>query len=227
LATAASLLVLASIASELAVYWSGRAWWARTLFHVDVERNVPTAFSAFLLLFAALLLTVIAVLARNQPGSSPWHWTILSFGFLFMAVDEAWSFHEMLVGPTRRLLGDFVLGLAYFGWVIPVSAVVIVLATFFWPFLLRLPARTKLAFFLAAGLYLGGAIVVEVIGGRFAVLHGKRSLMFSVMRHIEESLEMAGVIVFIWALLKYLADTHREVRLRFDGARGRNHGRPA
>ena len=34
---------------------------------------------------------------------------------------------------------------------------------------------------------------------------------------IEESLEMAGLIIFIWALLKYIAENYKEVRFRFDG----------
>jgi hypothetical protein len=33
---------------------------------------------------------------------------------------------------------------------------------------------------------------------------------------IEESLEMAGLIIFIWALLKYLAENFGEVRFRIE-----------
>ena len=33
---------------------------------------------------------------------------------------------------------------------------------------------------------------------------------------VEESLEMTGVIVFIWALLKYISEEFREVRIGFD-----------
>ena len=45
---------------------------------------------------------------------------------------------------------------------------------------------------------------------------------------VEESLEMAGVIIFIWALLKYIAENYKEVRFRFDGDHvnsGGKHGR--
>jgi hypothetical protein len=37
---------------------------------------------------------------------------------------------------------------------------------------------------------------------------------------IEESLEMTGVISFIWGLLVYLADNHKEVQFRFNEFRG-------
>jgi hypothetical protein len=33
---------------------------------------------------------------------------------------------------------------------------------------------------------------------------------------VEESLEMSGLIVFIWALLKYISEEFREVRIGFD-----------
>ena len=37
---------------------------------------------------------------------------------------------------------------------------------------------------------------------------------------VEESLEMAGVIIFIWGLLVYFADKHEEVRFRFNEFHG-------
>ena len=64
-----------------------------------------------------------------------------------------------------------------------------------------------------------------MIGGRFAELHGGDNPTYVVIVTIEESLEMAGVIVFIWALLCYLADAHEEVRLRFE-RRGDRPGLP-
>lgn len=221
LGAVAFLLVLASIGGQLTASLTGHAQVYRLarLFDVGAERNIPTAFSTLLLLFAALLLAVITVLKRKQTGSPVSHWAILSFGFLFMAADEAFSFHERLIKPVRKLLGDDNLGVFYFAWVIPGIALVLVLAPFFLRFLLRLPAKTKLTFLMAATLYIGGAIGFELIGGRFAELHGY-NLTYKMIETVEESLEMAGVIIFIWALLVYIADNYKEVRFRFDGIRG-------
>ncbi|MCL7939979.1 hypothetical protein M8009_06650 [Halomonas sp. ATCH28] len=190
------------------------------LFYVDDEKNIPTGFSTFLLLFAALLLAVITVLKRKKTGSPVSHWAILSCGFLFMAVDEAWSFHERLIKPVSQLLGDDNLGIFYYAWVIPGIALVLVLALFFLGFWLRLPAKTRLTFLMAATLYIGGSIGVELIGGHFAEMHGQRNFTYSMIATVEESLEMAGVIIFIWALLVYIADSYKEVRFRFDGVCG-------
>ena len=98
----------------------GLAW----LFYVDNEQNIPTFFSVFLLLFAALLLLIIAVLERNRTASHVLHWAILSLGFLYIAADEFIALHERLVKPMRKLLGDGNLGVFYFAWVIPGMALV-------------------------------------------------------------------------------------------------------
>ena len=84
--------------------------------------------------------------------------------------------------------------------------------------MLHLPAKTRFTFLAAAIIYLGGAIGFELIGGRYAELHGSHNLSYNMISTVEESLEMAGVIIFIRALLQYIAGKHKEVRFQFDGA---------
>jgi hypothetical protein len=123
-----------------------------------------------------------------------------------MAIDEAWSFHEMLVDPVRGLLGHDSLGMFYYAWVIPGMAGVGILALLFLGFLLRLPSSTRWSFLAAGTIYLGGAIGIEMIGGRYGEAYGFENLTAQLMTHLEESMEMAGMIVFIFALLRYLAE---------------------
>jgi hypothetical protein len=127
-----------------------------------------------------------------------------------MAIDEAFQFHERLNIPVGTLLGDGSLGIFYFPWVIPGIALVSVLGLYFLRFLLHLPAATGLSFLMAATLYIGGAIGVELIGSSHAELHGYENLTYSMIATLEESLEMAGLIVFIWALLNYCADNYKK-----------------
>ena len=217
LGAVAFLLVLASLIGQLMTYVSGQAdvnglaWF----FYVDGEYNIPSSFSALLLLFAALLLAVITLLEREQSNSMVLHWMVLSLGFFYMATDEVLSFHEKAIMPVRKLLGNAHYGVFYYAWVIPGIVVVFILGLFFLRFLSRLPVRTRFAFLTAGILYVGGAIGVELIGGRFDELHGKLNLTYSMIVTAEESLEMAGVIIFIWALLRYIADNYKEVRFRF------------
>jgi hypothetical protein len=218
LGAVAFLLVLASIGGQLIKYLLGHehVYGLVRLFYVDEEQNIPTLFSVIQLLCAALLLTVITVLKKEEKDPDVSRWAILAFGFLFMAADEAWSIHEKLVTPVRGLLGDGSLGIFYFAWVIPGITVVFVLTLFFLRFLLRLPAKARFTFMIAAILFIGGALGLELVGGRYDELHGQTNLTYSMIATVEESLEMAGVIVFIYALLKYIADNYNEVRFRFD-----------
>jgi hypothetical protein len=185
------------------------------LFYVDMEQNIPTLFSVMLILFATLLLAIIAIFNGKQRIADVSKWVILSFGFLLMAFDEAFQFHERLNIPVGTLLGDGSLGVFYFPWVIPGIALVFVLGLFFLRLLLHLPATTRFRFLMAATLYIGGAIGAELIGSRHAELHGYENWTYSMITTFEESLEMAGLILFIWALLKYCADNYKDVLLRF------------
>jgi len=212
------LLVLASIGGQLAKYVLrlDDRYGLVLLFDVDAEHNFPTLFNVLILFCAALLLAVIAVLKKKQTDPDVLKWTALAFGFLIMTVDEAVSIHERLIMPVHRLLGDGSLGIFNFAWVIPGIAAVFVLTLFFLRFLLRLPAKTRFTFMIAAILYIGGAIGFEMIQGRYSELHGEDNLMYNMIAAVEESLEFAGVIVFIYALLKYIADNYKEVRFQFD-----------
>lgn len=98
---------------------------------------------------------------------------------------------------------------------------ILILALFFLGFLLRLPSCTR-RFFLGAGaIYLGGAIGVEMIGGYYAEVYGFDSLEYQLIAHAEESLEMAGIIVFIYALLRYLADHYPTIQFLIDDSHKR------
>ena len=218
----AFLLVLASIGGQFSKFVLGHDYLKGfvPLFYIDEERNIPTYFSVLLMLFSALLLAAIAVLNGKQRIHHVSKWAILSFGFLFMAFDEAFLVHERLISPVRTLLGNSNLRVFYFAWVIPGIPLVLVLGLFFLRFLLHLPATARLRFLMAATLYIGGAIGLELIGGRYAELHGTQNWTYSMIVTVEESLEMAGLIVFIWALLKYCADNYKVVQFRFEAQQG-------
>lgn len=219
LATVAGILVLASIGGQFSkfVLGHGRLLGLVSLFYIDREGNIPSFFSALLLLFSAGLLGGIAVLNAKARLLHTSKWIILALGFGYMAYDEALAVHESLILPIGSLLGRGRLGVLYFAWVIPGSILVLLLLVFFLRFLLYLPAKTRQRFVLAGALYIGGAIGVEMIGAYYFELYGPRNFTYTMIATIEESLEMAGVIVFISSLLDYIADVHEEVRLQFTG----------
>ncbi len=218
LGSVAFLLVLASIAGQYSKLELGHDYVKGlvTLFDFDEEQNIPTFFSVLLMFFSTLLLAIIAVLNRKQRNPDASKWAILAIGFLCMAFDEAFEVHEMLNLPVRKLLGAGNLGVFRFSWVIPGIVIVLVIGLLFLRFVLYLPAKVRFRFLTAAALYIGGSIGFELIGGRYYESHGLNNWTYTLIVTVEESLEMAGLIVFIWALLRYCADNYKEVVFRFE-----------
>ncbi len=191
-------------------------------FFFDYELNIPTYFSSLLLLFASVILMVITFLEKKQTVSEVRYWAVLSAGFLLMSFDELVSFHERLVKPMSKLLGSGNHGILHFSWVIPGMFIVIVLGCFFARFLIRLHSKTRFTFILAAVIYTGGCIGLELIGGKYFELFGVQSLIYIASATLEELMEMAGVILFIWGLLVYIADNYGGVQFQFNACRSKS-----
>lgn len=210
----AVLLVVLSTAGELARHATHAPFVMRfaRLFSLDGERNVPALFSVFLLAFSASLLARIFILKNREVDRDTRKWVMLSAGFFLMAADEAWSFHETLGPPIRALLDWRSYGFFYYAWILPAIVLVLALGLYFLGFLLRLPARLRVNFLSAAGVYLFGVIVLEGVGGSYAEHHGRAGLPYLVLFTLEESCEMMGVIFYIYVLLKYLAEIDGGIR---------------
>ncbi|MBE0598012.1 MAG: hypothetical protein IH614_12150 [Desulfuromonadales bacterium] len=172
-------------------------------FDLDREHNLPSLFSAALLLLSSALLALVAIV-RHRRGEGDFRgWGGLAILFLLVCGDEALALHERLILPLQALLG--VSGFLFFAWVIPYGLLVALLAGVYLRFLYRLPAPTRNGFWLAAGLFLSGAIGLEMLGGRlYEHLGGIPDLRYSLVVTLEELLEMAGVLVFIHTLLRHL-----------------------
>lgn len=213
LATMTALLVVSHVGWQLFKYWTGHDYVRGLikLFHLDEERNIPTLFSTLLLLAAAALLAWTRHQEKLQGSRDAAKWTVLALGFTYIAIDEFGHIHENLILPGRELLGDGAPNIFHYAWVIPATAIVLGLAAYFLGFLLRLPAATRLGFIVAGVLFVGGAIGFEMLEGRHDTLYGERNLTYMAYVTIEETLEMAGVIVFIHALLHYI-DQHVPMR---------------
>lgn len=185
------------------------------MFDLDREQNLPTFFSAALLLLCSGVLGIIALEHRRSERTGYLCWLGLALIFLFLAVDEASGIHELFIRPTRRLMGEWTTGLLAFAWVIPYSLFLAVFALIYVRFWWRLPRRTRWLMMLAAAIYLGGALIVELFSGRHVEAHGKLNVLYSLMVVLEESMEMAGAIVLLYALLDYLGRFSGTLRFSF------------
>ena len=66
-------------------------------FNFDQEANFPSLYSALALGFSSYLLIIIATLKRADRSRFAQKWKTLSYIFLFLAIDEACSIHELFI----------------------------------------------------------------------------------------------------------------------------------
>jgi hypothetical protein len=172
------------------------------LLWVDGEGNIPAWYSAVLLFLCALLLGAITLAQRYQADGKLSGWLFLTLIFLFLSLDEIAQFHELSIAPLRtrfELTGFF-----HYAWIVPATLAVALFVLAYAKFIARLPARTRQLFLLAGAVYIAGALGVEAISGKQASLHGEQNLTYHAIITVEELLEMAGITLFLYALLDYI-----------------------
>ncbi len=185
---------------------------ADQIFMLDHEQNVPTYFSTVILLTAAALLSLIATLKRRRSERYSLHWTALSLIFLYMSMDELVGLHEMVgsrLGGVGSTTGPF-----YYASTIFTLTMVVLVGLSFFRFLLHLPRSSAMLFVAAGGLYVTGALGMEMIGGMVDQSVGTTGILYLAVTTLEETCEMAGVVLFIYALLHYLSTALHEPRLQ-------------
>ena len=101
-----------------------------------------------------------------------------------------------------------------YAWLIPGIAFVIFMASATWRFLGRLPSATRRGLILAAVVYVSGAAGMELVEARLDSLWG--TFAFSLLVVVEESLEMAGLVILIHTLLSHLQSTTRGLTVAVD-----------
>ena len=137
-------------------------------------------------------------------------------------MDEAASFHERTMQPLRQLFD--LSGLFYYAWVVPAALCLLVFGLLYMRFTLALPRRTMVIFVLAAVMYVGGAMGVEMISAAYNTSTGHASLRDAPLVGIdvthdligvgEESLEMLGMVTFFYGLMDYMRLRWGNVMLR-------------
>ena len=132
-----------------------------------------------------------------------------------MAIDEVVSIHEIFIIPEV----SEALNLPWFlhsAWVIPGTVFVIWFIRRFGKFVRHLPNKSQQHFVLAACLYIGGALIMEMIGSHFAESLSQQHIVYALITTVEEFLEMIGMIMFIHALFYYLTQWAQPLDLQIN-----------
>lgn len=181
-------------------------------FNLDAERTIPAYVSSLLLLGPAALLGSIA--SDQERRRDRWYWGILAMLFLLLSVEEAVDFHNAFSGSVESRVGETESWLRS-AWVIPAVAFVLVFALSYLAFFLRLPRHSQVLFALSGVIYVGGAIGGEIVGGWYITEHGAEDYTYVLISTAEEAAEMAGMVLFLYALLLHKSRYGCSVQVRF------------
>lgn len=170
------------------------------------EVNFPTFYSSTAILFCAILLWVISLQKRREKAPFNYHWIGLAIIFTFLSLDEAIALHEEI--------GDFVEehewveaeGFLFFAWVAPYGILLGLFAISYFKFVFALPRQTMILFLGAGIIFVSGAMGIEAISAREADLNDTDTLLYTVLYTVEELFEMVGIVIFSYALLRYIED---------------------
>ena len=182
------------------------------LFDVDYERSIPTWYQTTTIFLCAIPLTLITLSKYRQHDRYRHHWAGLAVLFVLLSIDEMNSIHEKAGSVVRSKLG--LSGFLRNAWVIPAAIFVVVFLVVYLDFIRHLPRRTLYLFVLAGCLYVGGALVFQSVGSYWNEKHGQENLVYLVQTTLEETLEMTGILVFLYALLRYIRTDVGTVQFR-------------
>jgi hypothetical protein len=121
-----------------------------------------------------------------------------------MSIDEGSEIHEMATEPMKNFL-NIEQGIFYFSWVIPFGLLTIVITVYFYKFWLKLTPLIKKLFLWSTLIYLSGALGFEMIGGYY-ISSGGSEFIYSFIVGIEETLELVGLSIMVYSLLKHYSE---------------------
>ena len=183
------------------------------LVDLNAERSFPTWYSSLGLAVSSLLLGAVSwVLHRLNRRGHIYHWIFLGATFAFLSADEIVGLHESL-NAVMRGFGNFS-GYLRFAWVVPASVGLVIFGIAYLGFLAALEIKRRNQFVAAGAVYVIGAVGMEMIGANAAESYSRNSLAYLLCYNLEELLELAGIALFIVALIEHLADLLGPVGLR-------------
>jgi len=177
------------------------------LYYFDASResNIPTLFSTLILVLACLL-TYISYINTPRAANTRIFWKSLCLIFAFLTIDEAATIHEQF-NKLRPVIGDES-GYLYYAWIVPYAVVALAVGIYFIRFLTTLPARTRNLFVASGIIFVSSALGFEVLEGRVSTIYGQGNVYDKLLCAAEEFLEMSAIVLFIYALLDFLSDSH-------------------
>jgi hypothetical protein len=199
-----ALLLGAGFMQDLILYSGGKPELSNKIWLLDVdsEESALTWLSVVVAFSAAWLLFLASKDAAMRGSRFKYHWYALTVLFLVLSFDEFAGIHEKISAALSARMEHT--GLMYFAWAAPAGILSMIGLAAFIPFIRSFPLTLAGLLVLSALIFLGGAVGFEMIGGSVAEVEGIESFRYRILTNVEEGLEMAGVLIFIYVLLCHL-----------------------
>jgi MFS family permease len=174
-------------------------------FDLDDESSVPTWFAQALFLTIAASAFLAGYLQTSRPARRIW-WLIATVGLIF-SLDEISALHERILQTLHVTVFQDAspTGLAN-AWLIVFPFVLLFSAWLIWKMLHLLPPRTIFLFVFGGFVFLAGAVVADLLT---SIAPRETFLNQGVFVAIEETLELLGAIIGLYAIVNYL-ETHHQ-----------------
>lgn len=185
------------------------------LFSLQKEQNVPTLFSTCLFLLSSIISLFISY-DKSEKGKRK-YWVGLALIMGFLAVDETAEIHEKSMYVTRSFFDTS--GYLYYAWIIPWFAFAFLVFLVYIRFLLMLPRKTAFLFLLAGAVFLLGAGGLEAVEGKIDEGGGYMNKTYILAFTVQETLEMLGISILIYASINYLEKANMTIDIRI-GSKG-------
>lgn len=180
--------------------------WLQGFVSMNFETNLPTWYITMLTAICGVLLWILAFSAwRVHSAYAGLNWALLGSAVLFVSLDEFAQVHEQAGGWMRNWeVTEQIPVLSERPWTIPVLAGLVIFLVVIIPFLQTLPKPTLFLFVAAGAIYVSGAVGVE-LGTAYVFRNWPFEGMFMYLPLLEEVLEKMGFILFLRAILDYMA----------------------
>lgn len=180
-------------------------------FDLNGEGVVPSWFASLVLMASGVLAFAIAAMKARLRDRYRAHWLGVGWIFVFLSMDEAAGLHEMWMHYLEPLT-DWS-GLFFYESAVPNLVLAAIVGLAMLPFVLTLGLGTQVRLAISAGLYVAGAVGVEMLGGAQHSAAGIENLRYQLLVTAEETLEMIGALGFVSAFLHYLLGWQDRPRL--------------
>ena len=171
---------------------------------VVVEGTLPTWYSSGLLLIAAALVWHVLRIEKSRGTRRLWYLRGLVAGFVYLSIDETAAIHEQFTNIVQGAVEVRSSALQY-SWVLVAIPLVVAAGLAYGNWIRRLPTNVRSLVIVGGIVFIMGGIGLEMASSLLQFGLGSEQLA-ALAGHGEELLEMLGVIVFIEAMMRYLAD---------------------